>query len=76
MNFVYPEVRSIVMAIENVLRLAVYNSAARENEFVGSSKEILSGLVHPEKIRTLLLRYIKTDNILVDFHLNLLLTAV
>lgn len=36
MNFVYPEVASIVVANEHGRRIAVYNSAARGRKFVCS----------------------------------------
>jgi hypothetical protein len=76
-HYVFPELANIVVANQHGRPLAVYNGAARGNKFVTSGREIFStDPVQPERIRSLLLQYMGTDNVLVGFHLNWLLTAV
>lgn len=76
-NLVYPEVASFVIAYQQRRLLAVYNGASRCNKFVCSGlKDFSVYLVHSEKMREELLQYIESNNVLISFHLNWLLTAV
>lgn len=77
LSYLYLEVAAIVIANQHRRRLLVYNGFSRGNKATCSIRKLLSTyLIQPDKMLTLLLRYIENDNILVAFYINLLLTTV